>query len=46
MPHVKDDTVANDLVNELSLAVIRDKLLQEHAAIRQSLSDAARQLSE
>jgi hypothetical protein len=38
--------LAADLVNESNPAVIREKLLAEHRAIRQSLSDAARGLSE
>jgi phage terminase Nu1 subunit (DNA packaging protein) len=38
--------LAHELVNESSPAVIRDKLLQEHRAIRQSLADATRELAE
>jgi hypothetical protein len=37
--------LANELVNESNPAVIRDKLLQEHRAIRQSLADATRELA-
>jgi phage terminase Nu1 subunit (DNA packaging protein) len=38
--------LANELVNEPNPAVIRDKLLQEHRAIRQSLADGAQDFAE
>ena len=38
--------LAHELVNESNPAVIRDKLLQEHRAIRRSLADAAQDFAE
>jgi phage terminase Nu1 subunit (DNA packaging protein) len=38
--------LANELVNEPNPAVIRDKLLQEHRAIRESLADPAQDFAE